>query len=187
MSCQHRRRYREDEVNGSVERGLIFLDDHQIVAMLSADLARNRLLGQQGIHRRDRPRQVTVLEQERDSRDLIALVLDADLGAHEGTGMGDQAHEMDLGAMPLRSTDGFAIDSLPLPGSSGRRRNDRERLTELGQARLQGSDIEGAERAAQGGSAGEAVVVNPLTDGAAGALAAKEGGADQGEKDGPSM
>ena len=64
----------EKQVQILVERGLVLLDDHQIVAILRTDLPGGRAQGVQCIERDDLASQVPTSQQRWDGTALIALL-----------------------------------------------------------------------------------------------------------------
>jgi hypothetical protein len=116
--------------------------------------------------------------------------------------MTDETDEMQLGAVPVGPTNSFAINSLAMPGSGswGSRREVVETGDEVGDAVLQEFDVERLERAAKGGGAGkwtvgdrelsfevEAMLTDPLSNGASGAVTTHEGSSNEREQKRPGM
>src|ERR1051325_2929308 len=84
----------KEQVQILIQRGLVFLDNHQIVAVLRTDLPGGRAQRVQGIRGDDRATQVTTSQQRRNRTALITLVSDFDLAKHLGCIMLNQTDQM---------------------------------------------------------------------------------------------
>jgi len=112
----------EEHVQILIERGLILLDDHEVVAILRTNLPRSRTQGVQCIERDDRARQIATCQQCRNGTAFITLLGHGDLVQHPRIGMPHQTDQMTRMAITSDTTNGFAISGGLAAPRGGRRR-----------------------------------------------------------------
>jgi hypothetical protein len=178
--------------------GLGGLGEHRVVAALGQDPGGEGAVGRERVRRRHAAGQVPAGRQPRGGGDLVALVGHRRLRRDAAVGVADEADRVEAGAAPVGAAHRLAVDGQPDPGPVGRRGGGRQGGGEGGQAVLARGEVDGAQRPAQGGRAGQAgrrrvgeggqllaVLGHPRPDRADVSGAAGEGGGDQGRQQGP--
>jgi hypothetical protein len=187
---------------------------------LLEDLLSERALRQPSIHGDDTLAEVTSGKQRTHGTALVALGGDGALLEHAGIVVANETDEVRAGAMHPGSAHRLAVNRQAeqsrqtrwgerslRPGSRRRRRGggrggggSRESLSEGGQALFEGSAVDGAQGAADGGLGGKGGPLeveagsefigaeeSPVGNRMRSALLAEEGEADDGPDDGPGM
>src|SRR5215212_4037192 len=146
-------RQAEKHIQILVHGRLVFLDNHQRVTVLEADLSGSRAHAVQRIQPHELATQIRPSQQSWDGATLLTLERDRYLTQHSRVGMLHQRDE--LARMPLArtSTDGLAIDRTTLQRirwSGGSLHRSACGWLERCQGLLQDGDIQPRARTAQG-------------------------------------
>src|SRR5262249_15899230 len=107
----HSQRLVKRGLDVGVQGRLVVLDRQQVVTACVPDLLGYGFLAADGVDADQRPVQVQQLQQLRDSHDLIALVLDGDLGQAQAVLGRPGADQVQSGAVgPAAAANGLAVD-----------------------------------------------------------------------------